>query len=99
MANGRIVISASSRPKGAHPRVYNDQSNLKELRIVTNEQPGSNDLVVQRQGGGLKIISDKNSTAMPLHFALLFPLGTHGWNLELRQANGLKRVTPNFTVD
>ena len=94
MANGRIVISASSRPKGAHPRVYNDQSNLKELRIVTNEQPGSNDLVVQRQGGGLKIISDKNSTAMPLQFTLFSPLGTHGWNLELRQANGLKRVTP-----
>lgn len=65
MANGRIVISASFRPKGAHPRVYNDPSNLKQLWIVTNEQPGSNELVVQRQGGGLKIISDKNSTGMP----------------------------------
>ena len=30
---------------------------------------------------------------MPLHFMLLFPYGTYGWDLEMRHADSERRVT------
>ena len=68
-----VVISAAARPPQGHARVYNAQTNLQELSIVTNEQP--HDLVVQLHGGGLRFISDLNPKAMPLHFTLLLMKG------------------------
>ena len=54
------------------------QVNLQEVSILTNSQP--HDLVLQRRGGGLQNISDLNPKGMPLHFTLLFPHGTYGWD-------------------
>ena len=90
--HGKIVISSKARPENGHPRVYNAQVNLQELSIVTNEQP--HDLVIHPRGGGLKIISDLNSSAMPLHFTLLFIHGTPGWHTGLKHTNGKNRITP-----
>ena len=30
---------------------------------------------------------------MPLHFTLLFPLGTHGWDPEEKHTDGKRRIT------
>ena len=45
-------------------------------------------------GGGLQLISDLNPKAMPLHFTLLFPEGTLGYDQELKHQDGVKRVSP-----
>ena len=58
---------------------------------MTNEEP--HDLVLQKRGGGLQSIHDMNPKGMPLHFTLLFPFGTPGWNPEEMQASGKRRVT------
>ena len=81
LENGKVVISAKVRPQDAHARVYNAQTNLQELTIVTKEKP--HDLVIHLRGGGLQIISDLNPKAMPLHFTLLFIYGTYGWHTDL----------------
>ena len=73
---GKIVISAKHQPSGEHKRRYNEQLNLKEVRVLTNSEP--HDLVLQLRGGSLQTISDLNSKGMPLHFTLLFPYGTYG---------------------
>ena len=65
--------------------------NLQEVSILTNSQP--HDLVLQRRGGGLQDISDLNPKGMPLHFTLLFPHGTYGWNPEQMHTTGKRRVT------
>ena len=65
--------------------------NLQEVSILTNSQP--HDLVLQRRGGGLHDISDLNPKGMPLHFTLLFPHGTYGWNPEQMHTTGKRRVT------
>ena len=39
-------------------------------------------------------MSDLNPSAMPLHFTLLFPAGTKGWDQETTHVDGRKRVTP-----
>ena len=76
--HGKIVISAKARPTGEHKRRYNTHLNLQEVSILTNSQP--HDLVLQRRGGKLQTISDLNPKGMPLHFTLLFPHGTYGWD-------------------
>lgn len=90
--DGKVVISAAARPQQGHERVYNIQANLQELSVVTNEQP--HDLVLNLRGGGLQFISDLNPKAMPLHFTLLFPEGTPGWDLHLKHTDQRKPVTP-----
>lgn len=49
---------------------------------MTREKP--HDLVIHKCGGGLQTISDLNPKAMPLHFTLLFPEGTYGYNQDKR---------------
>ena len=70
--DGTIVISAKAKPKDGHERIYNEQVNLEELRIVTNEEIDKLDLVIHRHGGGLETISNLNPNVMPLYFTLLF---------------------------
>ena len=65
--------------------------NLQEVSILTNSQP--HDLVIQRRGGGLQEISDLNPKGQPLHFTLLFPHGTYGWDPSTRHTDGKRRVT------
>ena len=77
IANGLLVISAKA-PTGEHARRYNVQTNLKEVSILTDCQ--NHDLVLQKRGGGLTTVSDLNPKGMPLHFTLLFPEGTKGWD-------------------
>ena len=72
--------------------MYNAQSNLQELSIVTNEKP--HDLVLHLCGGGLHTISDLNPKAMPLHFTLLFVNGTYGWDQYATHADSDRCVTP-----
>ena len=89
IGDGKIVISAKG-PSSEHPRRYNAPTNLNEVCILMN--PGKHDLIVQKRGGGLQHVSDLNPSGMPLHFTLLFPHGTHGWDQDLRQAAGNRRI-------
>ena len=91
IVSGKIIITAR-KPTGEHERRYNRQLNLQEVSILTNSQP--NDLVLQKRGGGLKTISDLNPKGMPLHFTLLFPYGTYGWDQDTMHVDGKRRVTP-----
>ena len=64
---------------------------MQEVRILTNSEP--HDLVLQKRGGELQHISDLNPKGMPLHFTLLFPFGTYGWDLHMMHTDGKRRVT------
>ena len=92
LAHVKLVISAEARPEGEHERRYNKQSSLTEVSILTNSHP--HDLVLRKRGGGLTFVSDLNPSAQPLHFTILFPFGTKGWNKDSRHAGGsTKRIT------
>ena len=91
LADGKIVISAKEKPSTEHSRRYNLQANLQEVSILTNEEP--HDLVLLRRGGGLHTIHDLNPKGMSLHFTLLFPHGTKGWDQDEKQVGGKRRIT------
>ena len=91
LANGKIIISARDKPKEEHARRYNLPTSLHEVSILTDNQP--NDLVLRRRGGSLMRISDLNPKSMPLHFTLLFPYGTYGWDPYQLQATGQRKIS------
>ena len=91
LGEGKLIISAKNHPTGEHERRYNKQINLQEISILRNSEP--HDIVLQQRGGSLQTISNLNPKGMPLHFTLLFPHGTYGWNLMLRHTDGKRRVT------
>ena len=92
LEHGCIVIDAKARPAGQHTRRYNAPTNLREISILTNCEP--RDLVLRKRGGGPRTISDLNPKATPLHFTLLFPLGTYGSDQYTKHSDGVRRVTP-----
>ena len=88
---GKIVIEARVKPKGEHQRRYNEQLNMQEVSILKNSEP--HDLVLQLRGGTLQDVSDLNPKGMPLHFTLLFPYGTYGWDPTSKHVDGKRRIT------
>ena len=91
IAEGKIVISAQEKPTEEHSRRYNAPTNFNEVSILTSES--RHDLVLHKRGGGLQTISDLNPKGMPLHFSLLFPEGTYGWNPQDKHTDGKRRIT------
>ena len=93
LAEGKLIVSCKERPKGTHERKYNIQQNLTEISVLTNSLPG--DMVLHKRGGGLQTIYDIHPAAQPMHFILLFPFGTKGYDAELRHTDKkTKRVSP-----
>ena len=92
--DGKLVISCKEKPKHAHERTYNLQQSFSEVSVLTNSEPG--DLVLRKRGGGLQFVYDIHPSAQPLHFTLLFPFGTKGYDESSRHAKGntSRRVTP-----
>ena len=78
-----FVINPDAKPKDEHSRVHN--YNLHEVAVLTSEVPSNLDIVVHRRSGSLSIVSDIHRSFDPLHFVLLFPLGTEGWHCKLQQ--------------
>ena len=91
LQGGKIVISAKG-PADAHDRRYNLPTNLKEVSIIKSSQ--SNDMVLRQRDGGLRTISELHPKGMSMHFTLLFPYGTSGWDQTESQKDGKRRVTP-----
>ena len=94
LKEGKLVISCKNRPKGAHERTYNKQTSLSEVSILTNSEPG--DIVLRKREGGLQFVYDIHPAAQALHFTVLFPYGTDGYNEQTKHAKGdtKRRVTP-----
>ena len=92
LSEGKLILSCKERPKGAHARQYNLPQSLSEVSVLTNSLPG--DMVLHKRGGGLQEIYDIHPSAQPLHFVLLFPLGTKGYYEGLKHADKKKRVSP-----
>merc|ERR1711940_464577 len=89
--DGKLVISESAKPAEEHERRYNAPTGFNEVSVLTNETRYN--IVIHKRGGGLQEIKDLNPKSMPLHFTLLFPQGTFGWDPTEKHADGKRRVT------
>ncbi|XP_043242049.1 uncharacterized protein LOC122391808 [Amphibalanus amphitrite] len=86
----RLVVSADARPADQHPRRYNRAEGFREVSILMDEEPVHQDIVLRRRAGAegpvLQTINETHRAFEALHFILLLPWGTDGWQPALRQA-------------
>ncbi|KAF0304450.1 hypothetical protein FJT64_023747 [Amphibalanus amphitrite] len=86
----RLVVSADARPADQHPRRYNRAEGFREVAVLMDEEPVHQDIVLRRradaEGPFLQTVNETHRAFEALHFVLLLPFGTDGWQPELRQA-------------
>ena len=65
--------------------------------MLVGEQPARQDVVLRPRaaadGRNLQRISECHRAYEPLHFVLLFPLGTDGWHPQLQQQPPVRKLT------
>ena len=91
-----FVIAPESRPSDEHARRYNVPVGMNEIAVMVGDEPAKRDIVVRLRGGGIRRIDDTHRAFLPLHYVLLDPLGTHGWDytMTMDSANDrAKRLT------
>ncbi|XP_050915977.1 uncharacterized protein LOC127131082 [Lathyrus oleraceus] len=70
--------------------------NISECSIILKERPNSmeygRDINVIRHDGNLKKVQDTKGYYDPLQYPILFPFGTHGWDINTTNRNG-RRVS------
>ncbi|XP_078431629.1 uncharacterized protein LOC144703317 [Wolffia australiana] len=67
-----------------------DQPNASEIAVLMtgdgHEGDGRRSIVLRKRGGGLQFVNQLNGYYDPLHFVLLFPYGSPGWSLQLKES-------------
>ncbi|XP_078435043.1 uncharacterized protein LOC144706046 [Wolffia australiana] len=67
-----------------------DQPNGSEIAVLMtgdgHEGDGRRIIVLRKSGGGLQFVNQLNGYYDPLHFVLLFPYGSPGWSLQLKES-------------
>ena len=92
LPQGKIVISAKSRPTGEHARRYNEQLNLQEVSILTSSE--RHDLVLEMQGGGIQ-----RGCLSTSHFCSLMVLSDGIQTLHTRKEKaGLQQENSMHTI-
>ena len=85
-----LVVSADARPVDQHPRRYNRPEGFREVAVLMDERAVHQDLVLRRRAGAdgpyLQTVNETHRAFEALHFVLLLPFGTDGWQRGIQQA-------------
>jgi hypothetical protein len=84
--SGTLAIHIVDNPDSDQCR-YNAPTVYEIAAIIVGNDQDVNDgrdIILRPRAGGLQRISDLHSVYAPLHYVLLFPLGTAGWNANLK---------------
>ena len=82
-----VVIRPDKKPSGEHTRRYNTPSTDEVAIIITGEQYGSRDIVLQKRSGELKRIAETHRAYDALQYPLILWKGQDGYNFEIKQIN------------
>ncbi len=79
----RLMISTN---EDIDMRRYNTPATSEVAVLMPGDglNVSNRDVVLYKQGGGLKIINEFNACYEPLHYILLFPLGDQGYHFYIK---------------
>ena len=89
----KIVIREERRPQGEHSRRYNLQTAPEVAILMENEPTTNRDIIIRLKDDHLKRISELHPGYDPMQYSLLFPYGTDGYHIYIKERNG-RKVTP-----
>jgi hypothetical protein len=83
---GSLAVHIVADPEKDHRRYNTPTVDEIAVVIVGNDQQSNDgrDIILRPRDGGLQQISNLHSAYAPLHYVLLFPLGTPEWNPSLK---------------
>ena len=87
----RVVIRPENRPSGEHQRRYNAPTTDEVAIIITGEQHGNRDIVLQKRSGHLQRISETHRAYDALQYPLVFWRGQDSYNFAIKQVNSETR--------
>jgi hypothetical protein len=103
--NGKTYTNDETflNPAANHPRRYNKPTVQEVAAIVVGSDEDrlklTREILLYKQEGGLKIISDDHPSYDPLHYVLMFPYGQNGWApdtyLKYHQNNEIANINQN----
>jgi hypothetical protein len=82
---GSLAIRIINNPETDQRRYNAPTVDELAVLVIGNDQDVTEgrDIILRPRHGGLQRISDLHSAYAPLHYVLLFPMGTSGWNTNL----------------
>ena len=82
--NFNIVICADKVPTGEHAGRYNAPTVDEVAAVVTGQDHGNRDIVINHRGEGLKFIKDTNHAYDALQYPLLYTTGEDGYDFGIK---------------
>ena len=84
-----IILHADKKlkPTDEHCCKYNLPAQSEVAALLPGESHSNLDVVIQCRDGGLQQINTVHRSYDPLHYVLLFPEGTDGWQLGMKKAD------------
>ena len=85
----KIVLHADKRlkPTNEHCRRYNLPVQTEVAALLPGESHSNLDVIVSCRDGTLQRVNTVHRSYDPLHYVLLFPEGTDGWQLGLKRTD------------
>lgn len=80
----RVVIHEDKKPLKEHQRRYNAPTSDEVAILMPNDPTCTRDIVIHLREGPLQRISELHRSYDPLQYPLLFPYGTDGYSLYLK---------------
>ena len=84
----KLILSEKPAPRSEHSRRYNLPASSEIAAVLPGDNTGNLDIVVHCRTGELQRISTLHRCYDPLHYVLLFPFGTDGWQRGLLNSKG-----------
>jgi hypothetical protein len=87
--NVNIVLHANKKmkPTNEHCRRYNLPVQSEVAALLPGESHSNLDIIIHCRDGALQRINAVHRSYDPLHYVLLFPEGTDGWQLGLKRTD------------
>ncbi|XP_070203407.1 uncharacterized protein [Littorina saxatilis] len=79
----KVVIHADNTPVGQHERRFNAPTTSEVAVLLSGEEHGTRDIVLQQRDNALKKIAETHRSYDPLQYPLLFPRGEDGYNFQM----------------
>ncbi|XP_014775823.1 uncharacterized protein LOC106873110 [Octopus bimaculoides] len=84
------------KPSEAHCRQYNLSMNSEVATLVPGDIKNPLDVIIYCLNGHVQKINSTHRSYDPLHYVLLLPEGTDGWQLNMKKSNGQILTAMNF---
>lgn len=94
----KVVIHGDRTPAGEHDRRYNAPNVNEVAVIITNEQRGPRDIVLEKQNAGLQRINELHYAYDALQYPLIFWKGEDGYHINLKQVDPVTHLPTNKSL-